>query len=233
MNITNEVEVLVNDMIDNDKLFTAYDITKALRAKFPQINIHHAGVRSIINDIYDAGKMIDYCRTQTDVTRADVSDGSTVMVNVFHSLSDDADSYEFGMYDKVGGISGIVPSLIRAVNPSSTNIVTNIGATQSVCFKMRENIDVTNESRLNIPPRMLQAIGAKCGDDIVVVVDQNDKLVCRLLTASTLTSDGCTLYKVNVDGRIRISDNILSNLVNNLNSCYTVTVTNDNAIEVE
>lgn len=56
----------VMDFTGANKMFTAHDITKSLRAKNSE-NIRHDSVRATVNDLYENGDMGIYTRTQINI----------------------------------------------------------------------------------------------------------------------------------------------------------------------
>lgn len=82
---------VIDSFTNDNKLFTAWDITVAFREKVgSDVNIKHNDVRSFINDYFQTGNMPSYDRA---VINFSLKDGSKINARLYHPHQADILSY--------------------------------------------------------------------------------------------------------------------------------------------
>ncbi len=80
------VKQVVNDFVKNSTLFTALDVSNAVKTSHPLAR--HREVRDLVRNMYSNIVSLGYGQTPISVTLAD---GSQVTANLYHHLSDSWD----------------------------------------------------------------------------------------------------------------------------------------------
>ena len=216
----NKVEVVVNDFVSKGYMFTAWDVTKSLRNSGERIS--HRDVQDTVKDMWNIGSMTDYTRDTKHI-------GAPIAPFVYYHQNSDVNDYQADWMENntdQDGMKndGVDPSLISSpvtipVPVSvSTPIPTTVNAngpvnspvrTTSVMSVVRE---VTNENRLNIPIKMLEAAGfifAQHTDFVATIVNKNSIVIENKNSCFNNRIVDDFIINMTSDGRIRLSRDIL------------------------
>lgn len=214
ISMSTEVTNVVNEFRTNRKLFTAYDVTQILRHRLDGEKISHNDVKNEVHSIFDADLMGIYERTQINV-------GTKISPFVYHLNHQDPNSdYDKDWVNDYLKNKTVTPNHV-VVSPSvvSKTVVGNtvqipIVNSQNIVVNRIKNlqdgfktITVTSEGRLNIPVNMLNGIGR-----IAYVSISKARKDGSNVDALSITSDkvgSIKNYKINSDGRLRISNKFL------------------------
>lgn len=204
------VVTVVDGFVSKGFMFTAFDVTKFIRASGSQI--HHSDVNSAVKQMFRDGEMNGYDRAVKDI-------GAPVAPFVYYHPNSDVDKYSSDWLDNdpnqdkmkndandgsstVAGVAQPTPSSFN-VNSGSGKI-TPIKVTKPVLPKGVKGVD--KEGRLYIAPVITQSAGL-VPKQVVWIVKDNSGLVI-----DAHASTGAWGVSVNNDGRIRICRSVLSKL---------------------
>lgn len=195
--LQNLVADIISKVTNGNHPFTAFDITKALRDENPNTEIRHEDVRAVVDSLYRIGQIDpNYTRTSTVLKT-----GKSAFV--FHNINTDSTDYPFA---KKGDTDN------TAID--NTNVVQD----------EEEIVEITKESRLNIPQRLLRAVGLNVGDTAYLVSQEgnNDSV---FLTNHPAPKDSLNLanYDVNDDGSVRVTQVYLVKKFGTASQFYKVT----------
>jgi hypothetical protein len=182
------VATMVHQFVSQDKPFTVYDITRQLREDNPTVEFTRQDVKILVNYLYNIGKLNNYVRTSTILQTGDSA-------FVFHNANVSSDTHPFA--EK------------RNDAPSSTDPDDD--------ENLEDMIEITKESRLNIPQKLLKNLGMNVGDEVYLVLDDN--ITPAILTKDTVTDIS---MKVNADGAVRISQTNLVKKFKKVSQFYKV-----------
>lgn len=190
--VADEVSLLTQ----SNNLFTAFDVTNKLRGEHQDLEIGHKEVRMIVDSMYKIGQMgQDYTRT------------STVMQNgqsafVFHNITDAPTNHPFAEKPTVTDSDDSDP------DPATAVLVGLVG---------HDVVEVTKESRLNIPQKLLRNVDMHPFDDVYLNINDNSNTVS--LNRYVVTD---IPLKVNADGAVRISQSHLVKKFGKVSQFYKV-----------
>jgi len=202
------VVTVVDGFVNKGFMFTAFDVTKFLRASGSQIK--HSEVNSAVKQIYRDGEMSGYLRDTKDV-------GAPVAPFVYYHQNADLDKYSPDWIDndpsqdnmKNDGDDGssTVAGVAQPI-ASSYGKATPVKAIHTVKASLPKGVQgVDKEGRLYIAPVVTQSAGLLPKQTVWIVTDNSTKLVI-----DTKTSSGAWGVTVNSDGRIRVCRSVLSKL---------------------
>lgn len=204
------VKTVVDDFVSKGFMFTAFDVTKLLRAGGQ--SVRHSDVNDAVKQMYRDGEMNGYLRDTKDV-------GAPVAPFVYYHQNADLSNYvtdwlennpnQDGMKNdgdnddgSGAGISQPTPSTYGATSiPSITT-----SSISSSLPKGAKNTD--REGRLYINPVIVQQAGFRAKQKVDVTYDI-DRIIVARLDGTKVSSH---VVSVNSDGRIRICPTILRNL---------------------
>ena len=193
----------IKEFVDSQYMFTAYDVTKTVRAA--GLNMYHSQVNKIVVDAFNDNLMVDYTRTPVDV-------GETKQPYVYFHKDLDVDDFSADWVENDPTQSHVnlaQPSTPSGYTPLS-QILDDDGTDDSddseddslVTDKYAKVL--TKEGRLEIPVNMIR----KCGfpiDKPVAVIQYGDEV--RLESGSKIGPDCINMDK---EGRLRLSKSTLS-----------------------
>ncbi len=135
MNIPSLIEVVLGDYTQKSKLFTAHDITRAVRQLTTE-NVEHSDVRQAIEDTYSN---LAYMRTSRKLLNG-------VSAFVYHPIGTSSDDY--GMVFK-----RIDPTVTQSAAPK-------VDSSQPSSRSHGDNLNVDRWGRIRVPAHVTRAIGA-------------------------------------------------------------------------
>jgi hypothetical protein len=174
------VDAVLADLTGSNKLFTAFDVTRLVRAK--GITVRHAEVRELVVDTYRDGLIPNYDCTLHQTPNFEA--------RVFHPLGEDVTCYNPD--DLAPGVG----------QPAATTAASACASTASTASGSRtQNVD--GDGRLPIYGDITRQAGLQPYQRAFIVVDGAKMKIDGSLA-------GGNSYMVNKDGRIRISGDLLS-----------------------
>jgi len=219
----NKVEAVVNDFVSKGYMFTAWDVTKSLRNSGERIS--HRDVQDTVKEMWNIGSVTDYTRDTKHI-------GAPIAPFVYYHQNSDVNDYQADWMEnntdqdgmKNDGVDSnlvpvtvpvpvVVPVVAKASIPQTVNVNDTVNSpvrTTSVMSVVRE---VTNENRLNIPIKMLEAAGYTPNNDYaatVVEIVNTDSIVIENKNQcfnNRIVDD--FIINMTSDGRIRLSREIL------------------------
>jgi hypothetical protein len=161
----------IEGLLDNDKVFTAWDVTKAIRGAGEIVN--HWEVKARVHGIFENDGMPDYDRQTMDVGKG----GDFPFVYYPDWMSQNE------LQDCVNMIKGITTT-VKPCMTGTTQVMTNNGMStiSNVVFKTNPTStstgtpsyidkEVDQWNRLRFPKAMLAGAGLKAGDEVWVSLD--------------------------------------------------------------
>ena len=194
------IEKQINENIDQNIMFTAFDLTKTLRTLVNNISdgagefIGHNDIRQFLNDNAFIYENRGYTRT---LVTLDVDNKPEAFV--YHDVHLDAEDYCLALKDK---------------NDDNISDDKKISNGKHV---------LTKEGRLNISPSILKKVGVSSNCS-ACIGKNNDKLII-----SQVYFPGASNLVVNKDGRIRLSRYSLNKFGITGNS-FSIEVENDSVV---
>ena len=202
VSVATETEKVVQEFTTGGEMFTAWDVTRILRNRLPSENIKHPSVKTEVYRLFDTDEMGIYGREQVNV-------GSKVSPFVYHMPHLDPDDYDPSWLDAQIGASKTVAVSSVTATPSTASTPATSHSSSVGSRPSRKTVKITAEGRINVPTNMLGNFGslaylsitkAQCGGSTVKALE----------ISSTPTSSDLRSYKVNADGRVRISTRYLN-----------------------
>ena len=174
------VQTLVEDLVEDRKMFTAFDVTKIIRAEVDKgVKVYHSEVRRVVNDMWDTmGQLFDanyYVRIFMTVT-------GNAKAFVYHNNMDDVCNYD----------------------PDALPEKENKDVDDDDLDDDEDN-DVLlpdNRGRICVPKKALERIGLKPGDVAYVVVDDD-----MMIDLYDYYVPNGVKYVVDKSGNVRVSFN--------------------------
>tara|TARA_Y100000310_G_C20701093_1_gene829950 strand:+ start:357 stop:1013 length:657 start_codon:yes stop_codon:yes gene_type:complete len=181
------VEETVNVLVQLEKSFTAFDVTKSIRARYSDFTEPHAVVRDQVHSLFfetrDTGTMFDdYDRTSLEVIPG-------VFAFVYHGKTVDPEKY------------------VKTQNPGQQP--QNPQSPPKRQGKGVRVFSVTKEGRLNIPLRLMQKINV-CRKDKVFCHQDGNTLVVSGTYDSSRPGKVCSMTD-----RLRLSRDYVQKVFNN------------------
>lgn len=194
ISLANEVKNTVNEFVNNKKMFTAFDVTTAIRLRNSGERISHRDVRVFVHRMFDNNEMGIYDRTNGQI-------GSSVSPFVFHLSHEDVSEYD----------PDWVQSYVGNSNNSTAVQTASQQSNSQPCKKSDKTVYVTNEKRINVPHTMLKDFST--GYMTIASVLKDGKNVDAILISSVPTSNlALKKYNVSQTNRIRISEKFLKRI---------------------
>ena len=201
------VKDMVNELTGDSQMFTAFDVTKAVRAN--GLRVKHNDVRGVVHAMYNCYEMdSDYQRTSHTLPNGESA-------FVFHDMHDDLNYYDSdaikGPAAKAAPVAKPAPKVVAPVS-------------NAVATGLKYSMSPDGRNRICVPAKALRAIGLRDGDEVGVFVERNsirlghfampdatyyvDKSGNVRLTSSLLFK--ASLFNKNVDGGINGKEIVLS-----------------------
>lgn len=193
----NQIKDMIQHLIGNATMFTAWDITMVLRRANPTTNIKHPEVRDIIHQMYSDNEIPGYIRTLHDM-----SNGHSSFVH--HPDGSDVEDYDPNFLSQFVPQSSnlnllVTPTQAAANQTTQTIPISPIGSPigNSLPNKPKrsryaiDSIPKDKFGRIRVPASVLRAAGFAPKDSVRVVVDSN---------IITVTADDDAYGKMNGKG---------------------------------
>ena len=154
-----KVETQVIGLTGDKQMFTAFDVTRRLRAKGE--DVRHYEVKSVVHDFFARGQMgMDYDRTVRNV-----AGGSPF---IYHPDTKDPEDYNpnaLGMAAQAGNAISNTANIPVTVAPVAVN---KVNPTQSLTPAPVAPFDVSRNAkgRIRITSKYLRKIGVRAGDRV-------------------------------------------------------------------
>ena len=207
-----ELIELVSDkvcqLVASKMSFTIFEITHGLRAINTQTEIGHDDVKFAVNQMLKAGQMCDYIKTSRPLKVG----GSAF---VYHDINDNPDNHP-------------------AVD-TGTSVSDPADPADPTDADEEDIVEITKESRLNIPQNLLKKLGMNVGETVYLINQDNIKDHLFLSTLPRIDKeDNLAKYNVNADGSIRVSQIHLIKKFGTTSQFYKVFVEyGDSTIHIE
>lgn len=176
----NRVETIVKDLVEDRKMFTAFDVTKIIRAEVDKdIKIYHSEVRRVVNNMWDTmGQLFD----NSDYTRTLMNVVANSKAFVYHHSMSDPYTYD----------------------PNALPEKENKDVDDDDDDDDDDDNDVLlpdNRGRICVPKKALKKMGLKPGDVVYVVVDD------MMIDLYDYYVTNGVKYVVDKSGNVRVSFN--------------------------
>ena len=232
----------VSDFVNKGFLFTAFDITRAIRDD--GVTAYHSEAKEVVADIFGNGDMTDYTRTSVDV-------GVKVNPLVYHHEDADATAYESDWFDNnpnqngfkhdsstastasVTSANGYIP--LSQIDGSEDEDEDDAEDDQTVAISTNQTQKISNhstpkgnkvatkEGRLQLPINLIRKVGLTPYSPAWVHYEMGSHFDNLKVVKNRIDSSDY-LIQVNKDGRIRICQSVLKQLGSS--TCYRVTESN-------
>lgn len=147
----NEITDVVNDFVNSGTMFTAFDVTMALRKKSRQ-NVQHYEVKREVHKLFNNGQMFSYDRALANLPNVDPQPW------VYHPLSAD-----ISLYDGKPVASQATAVSAPVVAPQAIAVVDDVDDDNGTVVHKFDSTD-----RLCIPNRLVRQLGVKDSDPVTV-----------------------------------------------------------------
>ena len=222
ISVATEVATVVDEFVQEGEMFSAFDVTRALRDRLPNENVRHVGVKTEVHNIFTNGDMTIYQREQVDV-------GTRINPFIYHLPHEDPEDYNPRWLDaKLGNTVPVTVAPMAILNPAS---VPDAGASvpdpstattptadphdRTVLVDSLNSgyktVKTSSDGRLNLPVKMLKPFSGTVYVSLAVV-RKNGQNVDALTVSNQNTAPTALIrtYKVNADGRLRLSPRYLN-----------------------
>jgi len=153
-----EIENAVNDFVNNGTMFTAWDVTLAVR-KTVKAKVQHYEVKREVHNMFDNGNMVGYNRELANLPNVDPQPW------IYHPPTANPKNYT-GKPVAPAAAALPAPTVAAAAPAGSMTALddgADIGGDGSVVYKW----DTTD--RLCIPNKLIREMGLKSGEEVEVV----------------------------------------------------------------
>jgi bifunctional DNA-binding transcriptional regulator/antitoxin component of YhaV-PrlF toxin-antitoxin module len=195
-----EIETVVLEKCQNAELFTAFDVTKAVRAKVGRsVSVPHNDVKQEVHNLFASGQMgSDYTRTLGNLPLA----SGIPQPWVYHPTTVPASNYGSG----IPQLSAPAP----AVSTPVAAVVSTNGSDDGVNQTSDGYFKVDGRETLCVPKSLLEAVGLHPGDEAHVAADAlaGHVVVCKTPPDQTVLTPLST-YTVDKYGNVRITQHTL------------------------
>ena len=164
----NEITDVVNDFVNADMMFTAFDVTMALRKKTRQ-HVQHYEVKREVHNMFQNGQMFSYNRALANLPNVDPQPW------VYHPISADVSLYSgkpvsMATATAVPAVAVTATPAVAALPGAPSSISTiddgndgvDVAADGTVVYKF----DTTD--RLCVPNKLVRQLGLKDSDPVTV-----------------------------------------------------------------
>lgn len=149
-----EIENVVNDLVNNGTMFTAWDVTLAVR-KTVKARVQHFEVKREVHQMFDNGNMVGYNRELANLPNVDPQPW------IYYPPSADPKTYTGKPVAPAAAAALPAPTPVASMTALDDGA--DIGGDGSVVYKW----DTTD--RLCIPNKLIREMGLKQGDEVEVV----------------------------------------------------------------
>lgn len=149
-----EIENVVNDFVNNGNMFTAWDVTLAVR-KTVKARVQHYEVKREVHQMFDNGDMIGYNRELANLPNVNPQPW------IYYPPSADPKTYTGKPVAPTAAAALPAPTPVASMTALDDGA--DIGGDGSIVYKW----DTTD--RLCIPNKLIREMGLKSGDEVEVV----------------------------------------------------------------
>lgn len=202
-----KLEETVRRFLDQNRMFTAYDVTVETRSR-EKIQLFHKDVNGECHNVEPLVDALDYGHDVGGTThkwlrtRRDVPGSSGAWTWVYHPSHLDPNGYQF-LNTKARGYAGSPAAPVNSISVADGSTSDSGGEQDDGTFA------VDFRHRLMIPTRFMREAGIQPGDECYVIPDAttNTVLVCR--ATPNFASVTAAVQKVEKDGELRLSGRTL------------------------
>jgi len=227
ISVENETKNVVEELMNDSDMFTAYDVTKILRDRNPKEKIFHSSVKKKVNALFDNDEMGLYNRELVDI-------GLGVAPFVYHLPSMDASDYDpewiedFLENSTCNPISNVP---VASVNAPAQSISTPASIPNLSTMTEYEDVSLSHDNRLNIPKKFIDSFNKKAYVLYDCVASQGNNIPAILLSDNVQNLQSyATVYFKGAYNRVRISNSFLTG--SNNSGVYRVYKYSDNKLYV-
>jgi antitoxin component of MazEF toxin-antitoxin module len=148
-----------NDFISQNKMFTAYDVTRKVRAM--NVNVFHKDVREVVRDMFSTGQMQNYSKRLMPIP------SSPNPAFVYHPVTDDPANYDplCNLPGNQASSKSTATATPAPVTPASTPDADDDDDSDDVSTI---KVDRQGDGFIRVPARYMRAVGVKPGDEVSV-----------------------------------------------------------------
>ena len=166
-----EFENVVNDFVNNGTMFTAWDVTLAVR-KTVKAKVQHYEVKREVHQMFDNGNMVGYNRELANLPNVDPQPW------IYYPPTADPKTYTGKPVAPAAAAALPAPTPVASMTALDDGA--DIGGDGSVVYKW----DTTD--RLCVPNKLVRDLGFKAGDEVdVVSVNTVQNEVCVVKKGET------------------------------------------------
>jgi bifunctional DNA-binding transcriptional regulator/antitoxin component of YhaV-PrlF toxin-antitoxin module len=183
------VSTIVQAFVATRKMFTAFDVTRELRARVGQgVKVPHQDVREEVHALYRRGVMgSDYQRAAQNIG------GNNQTALVYHHYSDNPQAYQLQGQPQIGATATVtaqapqtapaqVGLLCSGSAPPNSPAQAQNSTGRTITRHLRNNqYERDSRGRVRVPKSLMAQVGFNAGDTAFVVIDKaNDRVsICR------------------------------------------------------
>lgn len=195
----NLIEDAVNNFVNDNKMFTAFDVTKEVRGQ-TQDRVYHDEVKKEVHKMFHNNRVSGYARSLASLPNANPQPWLYHPVNVNTSLYQGSPVADNAANAPVAQAAVATPTPTAAISS-----VVDDGDDDNVY-----SLDTTN--RLCVPNKLVRQTGLKHGDGAAVYFNGVTRQVhvLALNKAAPSMSSHLTSYVVDKDDNIRITESVLN-----------------------
>ena len=193
--ITDSVNELMNK--GSGYMFTAFDVTKAVRKQTTDKVIHEE-VKKEVHKMFNNGQMPGYARNLAALSLPN----NVPQPWVYHPLNSDPTLYNGDPTYGVLAHAQIPTSPALPATPATPAIPATV-VIDSITTAADGTYEFDTTNRLCVPNSLVRQAGMKAGDDVTVLVDHNNDLV--LTQDQNLAGHLLTTYVVDKYDNIRVT----------------------------
>ena len=148
----NEITTVVNEFVNDNKMFTAFDVTRELRGRVKD-RVQHHEVKREVHQMFTSGQVFGYNRTLANLP------GVNPQPWIYHPLAADFTTYN-------GNPAAVTPVAPSPVLPSISSTDDDDDDDEDDNNRVYK-FDSTD--RLCVPNKLIRQLGLKCGDEVHIV----------------------------------------------------------------
>ena len=199
-----EIENVVNDFVNGGNMFTAWDVTVAVR-KVAKAKVQHYEVKREVHQMFDNGNMVGYNRELANLPNVNPQPW------IYYPPSADPKTYTGKPVAPAAAVALPAPSTTVAGSMTALDDGADIGGDGSVVYKW----DTTD--RLCIPNKLIRELGLKAGDEVEVVCEVTPTNEVRVIQkgAAAIYNNGLSpvaTYMVDTYDNVRITRGALNKI---------------------
>lgn len=195
-----EIEDSVSEFVNANTMFTAWDVTMAVR-KRSQDRVQHYEVKREVHKMFDQGSMFSYNRTLANLPNVSPQPW------IYHPLGSDVSQYN-GHPTVSGSSAPAAPSPVQSI--SSVDDGNDDGSDTAADGSIVYKFDSTD--RLCVPNKFVRQIGLKKGDVVAMLCSNHPSNEVEVFKFDLNKHGTCNTYTVDSYDNVRISRAALQQL---------------------